>query len=141
MSAKLEVTGMVELQSDLQAMAMKLAGDKEGRTIRYILQDSCQPILSAMLRMCPTGATKKLRDSIKIGRVVSKRRKRGFSVSVGVHKENGVMYANPVENGHGGPHPAPPHPFVRPAFDATKEQAYSALRDRLRTALDARGIE
>lgn len=27
-----------------------------------------------------------------------------------------------VEHGHGGTHPAPPHPFVRPAWDETKDQ-------------------
>jgi HK97 gp10 family phage protein len=31
-------------------------------------------------------------------------------------------HAHLVEYGHGGPHPAPPHPFVRPAWDGVKEE-------------------
>jgi len=31
-------------------------------------------------------------------------------------------HAHLVEFGHGGPHPAPPHPFVRPAWDSIKDE-------------------
>jgi len=31
-------------------------------------------------------------------------------------------HAHLVEYGHGGPHPAPAHPFVRPAWDGCKEE-------------------
>lgn len=31
-------------------------------------------------------------------------------------------HAHLVEFGHGGPHPAPAHPFVRPAWDGVREQ-------------------
>ena len=30
-------------------------------------------------------------------------------------------HAHLVEYGHGGPHPAPPHPFFRPAWDEVKD--------------------
>jgi hypothetical protein len=62
-------------------------------------------------------------------------------VTVGVHRsDGGAEYANPVEFGHGGPHPAPAHPFVRPAFDAAKEEAYEQVKRDLQTALEARGL-
>jgi HK97 gp10 family phage protein len=142
MSANLEVSGFVDLEQDLNAMAEALSesSGKGARAMVYILQDSAMPIRIKMAQMCPVGATGNLQRSIKIGRVV-KRRKGGFRVTVGVHKEEGatVAYANPVESGHGGPHPAPPHPFVKPAFDVAKDEAYAALRDRLRAALKARG--
>jgi len=32
-------------------------------------------------------------------------------------------HAHLVEFGHGGKHPAPPHPFLRPAFDAFRKAA------------------
>ena len=69
-------------------------------------------------------------------------RKHGTArVTVGVHSgETGARYANPVEHGHGGPHPAPPHPFVRPAFDAKAEEAYEELKKLLNEALDKRGL-
>jgi len=31
-------------------------------------------------------------------------------------------HAHLVEFGHGGPHPAPPHPFLRPAWDSIKDE-------------------
>ena len=45
-----------------------------------------------------------------------------------IDEEAGAYYANPVEYGHGGPAPAPAHPFVRPAFDARAEEAYGEIK-------------
>lgn len=38
--------------------------------------------------------------------------------------------------GHGGPGPAPSHPYIRPAYDVTEDEAYELIRDGLREALD-----
>lgn len=43
--------------------------------------------------------------------------------------------AHLVEFGHAGPAPAPPHPFLRPAFDETKDAAMSIIRDELEKGL------
>ena len=47
---------------------------------------------------------------------------------IAVEYEEDWYYANPVEHGHGGPGRAPPHPFVRPAFDARAEEAYGEIK-------------
>ena len=61
----------------------------------------------------------------------------GQTITIGVHhSEADAFYANPVEYGHGGPAPAPAHPFVRPAFDVRQDEAYSIIRDGLRDAID-----
>lgn len=39
----------------------------------------------------------------------------------------GVFYAPFVEYGHGGPHPAPPHPFLRPAADGKADEIAEAM--------------
>ena len=58
---------------------------------------------------------------------------------IGVHhSENGAYYANPVEFGHGGPAPAPAHPFVRPAFDTRADEAFSEIKRVLRDELKNR---
>ena len=44
-----------------------------------------------------------------------------------------------VEYGHGGPGPAPAHPYIRPAYDTTEDEAYEIIRDGLREAIDHRG--
>ena len=141
----LEIYGNTELSQDITSMADTLSssGQKGSQACRYILQKAAQPVLEQMIANAssnPRVISGKLRDSIKIGNVV-KHRRGGYTISVGVHRsDGGAAYANPVEFGHGGPHPAPPHPFVRPAFDARSEEAYEKVKEELKTALDARGL-
>lgn len=46
-------------------------------------------------------------------------------------KKKLAYYANPVEFGHGGPAPAPAHPFVRAGFDSRYETAYAEIKNKL----------
>lgn len=65
------------------------------------------------------------------------KREGGKQITIGIHhSENGAYYANPVEFGHGGP--APAHPFVRPAFDARADEAFSEIKRVLRDELKNR---
>lgn len=67
----------------------------------------------------------------------------GKSIDIGIRAgdsphgsdRKSTAYANPVEWGHGGPHPAPPHPFVRPAFDTRKDEAYAQMKQVISDAL------
>ncbi|MEG0936294.1 MAG: hypothetical protein RSJ41_12060, partial [Clostridia bacterium] len=67
---------------------------------------------------------------------VKKRSSGGKAITIGVHhSEKGAFYANQVEYGHGGPAPAPAHPFVRPAFDTMVDEAYGVMKAILRDEL------
>ena len=57
------------------------------------------------------GKTGNLRKSIKVRK--SKFEGGGYITRAG---GRGAMQAWLVERGHGGPHPAPPHPYLRPAL-------------------------
>lgn len=72
----------------------------------------------------------------------------GFRRQVGVRKRDGKkskagdpIYHDPakiahlVEFGHGGPHPAPPHPFMRPAYETSKAGVMADIRDALEAGL------
>lgn len=136
----MQLNGADGLKSDLATMVSAL-GEASTATAR-ILKGAAQPILNQMIQNAGTDPRPRsghLRDSLKI-RAGS--RKHGTArVTVGVHSgEAGARYANPVEHGHGGPHPAPPHPFVRPAFDAKAEEAYEEMKKLLNQALDKRGL-
>ena len=121
----------------LSAYLDKLASSADGDALAgQALESGAEIIKQRMIDNAssnPQPRSGKLRSSIKVGGV--KRKGQGSTVSVGVWSSD-VKYAYPVEYGHGGPHPAPAHPFLRPAFNEGKEDAYSAIKSSLASALD-----
>ena len=132
-----ELTGFSELITDLAAMAMSL---ENGSGVDRALQAGAEPIEQQMLANAssdPKIITGALHGSIHTSKV--KARGGGKQVTIGVHvKEQSAYYSSPVEYGHGGPAPAPPHPFVRPAFDARAEDAYGEIRRVLEDEISKR---
>ena len=136
----LDTQGFDGLASDIAGMASRMDADGAGApAVRRILESAAQPIHQQMKTNAakdPKIITGVLNRSIRIG-PVKKRRKSGKSITIGVHrKEEGAYYATPVEYGHGGPAPAPAHPFIRPAYDTRADEAYEIIRDGLRDAID-----
>ena len=131
----MELQGFGDLKNDLTNMAAEM---EFGSGVNRALQAGAKPIEEQMLRNAssnPKIITDALHSSIHTGSV-NKRRMGGKGVTIGVHrKEKGAFYATPVEYGHGGPAPAPAHPFVRPAFDTRVEEAYDAIKQVLRDEL------
>ena len=131
----MELQGFSDLQNDLTNMAAEM---EFGSGVNRALQAGAKPIEEQMLRNAssnPKIITDALHSSIHTGSV-KKRRMGGKAITIGVHrKEKGAFYATPVEYGHGGPAPAPAHPFVRPAFDTRVEEAYDAIKQVLRDEL------
>lgn len=138
----LDLNGFDALMTDIASMANRMDADGAGAPVaKRILQAAAQPIhqqMKANASSNPKIITGALHDSIAIGNV-RKRRYSGKRITIGVHrKERGAYYATPVEYGHGGPAPAPPHPFIRPAYDTRADEAYQIIRDGLRDALGNR---
>ena len=138
----LETEGLEALRNDIARMAGIMDADGAGSaTAKNILLAAAEPIhqqMKANASRNPKIITGALHDSIAIGNV-RKRRYSGKRITIGVHrKERGAYYATPVEYGHGGPAPAPPHPFIRPAYDTRADEAYQIIRDGLRDALGNR---
>ena len=136
----LDTQGFDGLATDIAGMASRMDADGAGAPVaRRILEAAAQPIhqqMKANASKDPKIITGVLNRSIRIG-PVKKRRKSGKSITIGVHrKEEGAYYATPVEYGHGGPAPAPAHPFIRPAYDTRADEAYQIIRDGLRDAID-----
>jgi len=124
----LEMQGADDLRDDLTNMAANL---EFGTGVNRALEAGAAPIEQQMLANAasdPKIITGALHDSIHTGKV-KKRRMGGKAITIGVHhKEKGAYYANAVEAGHGGPAPAPAHPFVRPAFDTRADEAYAIMK-------------
>ena len=136
----LEFKGGAELRGDIARMSEALRTDGGDAAANRILETAAQPVLDQMIQNAstdPQPRSGKLRGALRIKKASGRR---GARVTVGIHHADGAAYSVPVEFGHGGPHPAPPHPFVRPAFDARSEESYELLKEQLRTALDKRGL-
>ena len=136
----IDTDGFDALRNDIARMAGLLDADGAGASAaNKILIDGAQPIhdqMKANASSDPAIITGALYRSIRIGSV-RRRRSGGKSVTIGVHHtDEGAYYANPVEFGHGGPAPAPAHPFVRPAYDARADEAYGIIRIGLQDAID-----
>lgn len=100
-----------------------------------ILIDGGEPVLNRMIERVPV-RTGDLKKSLKIGRRLAKGRKGGSrSIEIGAMGKDGNM-ANLVESGHGGPKPAPPHPFAWPAYEESKAEAYDRIAEGVRQWLN-----
>ena len=116
------------LQQDFERMAQVA----EPAQIQSTLEEAAQPILEQMKQNAssnPSPRTGKLRAALGTGNAG---KKGSASITIGVHRKYYPAY---VEFGHGGPRPAPPHPFVRPALDEKGEEAMNVLADKVAQAL------
>ena len=131
-----ELRGLDALTKDLSDMASRFSDD--GPVIDKALRAGAVPIEEQMITNAssdPKIISGDLVSSIKTHGIRKKHGKAGKQITIGVrHSEKGAYYANPVEYGHGGPAPAPPHPFVRPAFDTRYPDACDEMRQVLKEA-------
>ena len=121
-----DLLGFDELINDMHMLAERLGG---GPGINRALEAGAVPIEEQMLHNVSNMLnviTGDLRNSIKIGKVKSWRN--GKTITIGAHHGSRGFYGHIVEYGHGGPAPAPPHPFARPAFDTRKEDAFNEMK-------------
>lgn len=131
----IEITGTETILSDLEKMV------PSDMNIDDALKAGAQPIADAMVRMAPVGATRRLVDAINVGRV--RGGKNGRTISIGIHRRDfgrGDYYPAYVEYGHGGPRPAPPHPFIRPAYDLAKEKGWNTLKQVVIQQMNEKGF-
>ena len=135
----LETQGLGELMTDISKMASAMDTDGAGAPVaKRILEEAAKPIHDQMKTNAsrdPQIITGALHRSIRIG-PVRKFRNTARRISIGVHRKEKAYYATPVEYGHGGPAPAPAHPFIRPAYDVRQDEAYEIIREGLRDAID-----
>ena len=134
----IELRGFDDLKDDLINMAAAL---DQGPGVNRALEAGAVLIESQMLQNASTDPaiiTGDLHSSIRTGSV-KKKSGGGKRITIGIHhKDKGAYYANPVEFGHGGPAPAPAHPFVRPAFDVKANEAFEEIKRVLRDELNNR---
>lgn len=135
--AEFELQGFDDLQNDLTNMGAAL---KQGAGINRVLEAGAVPIEEEMKRNAATDPkiiSGDLHGAIHTG-PVKRRRGGGKKITIGIHRKdwnNDEYYPAYVEYGHGGPAPAPAHPFARPAFDVKQDAAYEEMKRILREEL------
>ena len=122
------------LQQDFERMAQVA----EPAQIQNTLEEAAQPILDQMRQNAssnPSPRSGKLRGALNTGNAG---KGGSTSITIGVHRKDwsgDEYYPAYVEFGHGGPRPAPAHPFVRPAIDARADEAMNLLCEKVAQAL------
>ena len=141
MGMKFTLSDFGDVESDLRKMATTLEANNEGDAVDRALVKAAEPVSADMLRRTtvdPKIRTGRLHASITTGKPGTSAK--GIRrIKTGVFKNRmatSAPHAHLVEFGHGGPAPAPPHPFVRPAFDAQADNAFRIIREELGKAID-----
>jgi HK97 gp10 family phage protein len=104
------------------------------------LAEGAEVIAREMRQLAPVKSGK-LKNAIKVGKARNGRN--GRQVTVGVHRRDfsgDEYYPAYVEYGHGGPRPAPPHPFIRPAFDLKKDEAWNTVKQAVIDQMNSKGL-
>lgn len=137
------------------------------RVLQPAVRAGAQVVLAAVRKTCPvevgTDELSRARAGLlkkSLGKVVRSYRggdtvagvvgpQTGFKRVVGTRRRGPnagrpVTYdpartAHLVELGHGGPHPAPAHPFLAPAVATSKAAAEAAVADKIRDGLEKFG--
>lgn len=140
-SKGLTLLGFDDLIADVNNMAERLGDTK---TLRAIAKKGAKPIFDEMIRTTPklSGRTLEAEQTTDIKPV--RGRGRVFMgptrKAMGVGDDKNDYYPIFVEYGHGGPRPAPAHPWMRPAFDAKADAAYEICREELGKELDSKKL-
>lgn len=121
-----ELSGFLELTDDIQRMADQFV-DNGGEGLDKIIKAGAEVILEQAKINAPVKSGT-LKKSLKI---VMRKKGTRSKARIGVQKGSDGYYATFVEYGHGGPHPAGPHPFLAPAFDAKQEEAFKIIKQEL----------
>ena len=114
----LKLTGLGTISGMLENMALT-EEDKE-----RILSKAAKPIEQAATNAASGSIAGAMRTRYKDGKV-----------TIGVHRKDwheAEYFPAYVEYGHGGPHPAPPHPYIRPAFDVMAPVAEDIIIEELK---------
>lgn len=140
MGVNVEMSGMSELLSRVETMglnvegisesALQAAGEPVIQTARQNIQTPVFHNLGEKEFLKPLIDKGKLLKSLKVSKP-KKSRYKGTYIRIFTNDP----VAHLVEFGHGGPAPAPPHPFLAPALESNRAKVQQILKDYLSEAV------
>lgn len=128
------VSGTEVILADLERM---IPTDMD---VDQALTAGAEIVEAKMIELAPVKSGR-LKGAIKVGN--SRGGARGRTITVGVHRRDfgaGDYYPAYVEYGHGGPRPAPPHPFIRPAWDLKRDEAWNTIKQAVIDQMNQKGL-
>ncbi len=116
-----KIEGVEELQAELS----KIVNEVTGKEMKDVYVKAAIVVRDEARRFAPevTGALRR-------GIFAARGDENKSSALVGVNYKI-APHAHLVEFGHAGPHPAPPHPYMRPAVENKKEAVKQIMTDGL----------
>ena len=125
-SLNFDLSAMDGLDERFAESAKKLESMTDGDEFKASIKGAMAPITEeAKARV--HSITGKLAAGIETYVKVSADAPTEIEVGISYTRHKGAHHAHLVEGGHGGPHPAPPHPFWEPADKAHGEDRVDAL--------------
>jgi len=118
----MRLEGVDELNRVFKALPRKIGE----RAVLNSVRAGARVVAKQVKTEAPVGETGNLKKSVVVRTVKKRFRTSDRLVFVGFKKPAG-SHAHLVEFGHGGPHPAPPHPFIVPAAVKTRESAVRTI--------------
>lgn len=130
-----EFDAQVEGITELTRILKELSGDKIAKkSLRAAIRKGAKPILQAARAFAPVDSGA-LEESIKLKAI--RRTRTGFGVRISTsasdNEYSGETFYGPMQEF--GTAKMAPNPYLRPAFDTTKDEATRIVGDELLTAI------
>ena len=128
------VTGLKELDRKLSRLPDKIQRDIMGKA----LEEGAEIIRAQAEANAPRDPSRTYGEHLADNIVLGEPERRGDEtrILVGIDYTK-VDHGHLVEFGHGGPHKAPKHPFMRPAFDSKSRAALGKIQTMLKALIEA----
>lgn len=121
MNTQIYLKGMDELERGMNKVIKEVNKEKT-----KLLLKQANMVKNKIKQKAPRGPTGNLKKAA-YAKAYPETMSRPAVAFAGVRPRK-APHAHLVEFGHGGPHPAPPHPFVRPAWDELKDKVQKNIR-------------
>jgi HK97 gp10 family phage protein len=129
MKAQIYLKGIEKLERQANKVIKEVNSEKQ-----KLLLDNARLVRDRIRSKAPLGPTGNLKKAAYASSLPASLS--GRAVAFAGIRPRKAPHAHLVEYGHAGPHPAPPHPFVRPAWDEMKDQVKRNIQVGLGRAVE-----
>jgi HK97 gp10 family phage protein len=128
----MEITVEIEGIKDLEKNVRKLIKATDPDAVAQVLLPQAAMLEGRFRAAAPLGPTGRLKASAYSNLAPQK-----TAAFAGIRQgKSKAPHAHLVEFGHGGPHPAPAHPFMRPVWDTSKREVLEGIKEGIKEKIE-----